>query len=187
MVVGPHVVDLALSRVDMDSDQFAGGTSESPHGRPVSSAAQNVLDDRVDLWARLVDQPVVGRLSAVQRAEQLVILAKRSSPISILITVFPQRKFTRRLPHVLRTASPRETKRKLMGDTHNCDKLPGIVRKSDLGPISLGPKSRISAQANPLRSERANVFSAQVRRRMTATSHSCEPLARRRSTALIHR
>jgi hypothetical protein len=28
----------------------------------VSSAAQNVLDDRDDLWARLVDQPVVGRL-----------------------------------------------------------------------------------------------------------------------------
>src|SRR5215207_267580 len=83
---------------------------------------------------------------SVQRAEQLVSLAKGSSPIHTYHR-FSTEQIHRTFTAHLSTACPRETKRKLMGDAQNCaeraqdlcgDQDPWRARGPDPGP-RIGP------------------------------------------------
>ena len=75
---------------------------------------------------------------SVQRAEQLVSLAKGSSPIHTyhrFSTEQIHRTFTTHLP----TACPRETERKLMGDAQNCaERAQDLCRKELRPPDFIG-------------------------------------------------
>jgi hypothetical protein len=76
---------------------------------------------------------------SVQRAEQLVSLGEPSggSPIHTYHS-FSTEQIHRMFTARLRTASPRETKRKLMADAQNCAETTQNCTESDLGSDFLG-------------------------------------------------